>query len=182
MWTKILPWMDFFLSFFFFFLQEIVSIYPVLSPPNLTPAQSNRVCNALALLQVIWLKLLKFCISLCIQLIIENYSFRYFLIVLVLSTFELLMFRIPFYSFLQCVASHPDTRMLFLNGNRFWSCSNRLSNSIDKMLLFFFITLEFWEKFQEIYCLFQLIYLCICILSLTRQANRDLLSTWGLLA
>ncbi|CAN4097176.1 unnamed protein product [Withania somnifera] len=47
-------------------LQEIVSIYPVLSPPNLTPAQSNRVCNALALLQ--------------------------------------------------CVASHPDTRMLFLNG------------------------------------------------------------------
>ena len=36
-----------------FYLQEIVSIYPVLSPPNLTPAQSNRVCNALALLQVI---------------------------------------------------------------------------------------------------------------------------------
>lgn len=34
------------------FLQEIVSIYPVLSPPNLTPAASNRVCNALALLQV----------------------------------------------------------------------------------------------------------------------------------
>jgi len=33
-------------------LQEIVSIYPVLSPPNLSPAQSNRVCNALALLQV----------------------------------------------------------------------------------------------------------------------------------
>ncbi|KAK4852266.1 hypothetical protein QYF36_022494 [Acer negundo] len=50
-------------------IQEIVSIYPVLSPPNLTPAQSNRVCNALALLQ--------------------------------------------------CVASHPDTRMLFLNGNIF---------------------------------------------------------------
>ncbi|KAJ6886302.1 hypothetical protein NC651_026859 [Populus alba x Populus x berolinensis] len=48
-------------------LQEIVSIYPVLSPPNLSPAQSNRVCNALALLQ--------------------------------------------------CVASHPNTRMLFLNGN-----------------------------------------------------------------
>ncbi|XP_015886825.1 uncharacterized protein LOC107421967 isoform X2 [Ziziphus jujuba] len=48
-------------------VQEIVSIYPVLSPPNLTPAQSNRVCNALALLQ--------------------------------------------------CVASHPDTRMLFLNAH-----------------------------------------------------------------
>ncbi|KAI6687545.1 hypothetical protein NL676_024373 [Syzygium grande] len=48
-------------------LQEIIFIYPVLSPPNLTPAQSNRVCNALALLQ--------------------------------------------------CVASHPDTRMLFLKAH-----------------------------------------------------------------
>ncbi|KAF3618592.1 Cell differentiation protein RCD1 -like protein [Capsicum annuum] len=47
--------------------KEIVSIYSVLAPPNLTPAQSNRVCNALALLQ--------------------------------------------------CVASHPDTRMLFLNAH-----------------------------------------------------------------
>nr|TKS06811.1 cell differentiation protein RCD1-like isoform X2 [Populus alba] len=51
-------------------IQEIVSIYPVLSPPNLSPAQSNRVCNALALLQ--------------------------------------------------CVASHPDTRMLFLNVTAFF--------------------------------------------------------------
>ncbi|KAG5064717.1 hypothetical protein JHK85_005900 [Glycine max] len=51
-------------------LQEIVSIYPAISPPNLTPAQSNRVCNALALLQ--------------------------------------------------CVASHLDTRMPFLNGNDFF--------------------------------------------------------------
>eukprot|EP01018_Ginkgo_biloba_P026721 Gb_32661 [translate_table: standard] len=48
-------------------LQEIVSIYPVLSPPTLTPGASNRVCNALALLQ--------------------------------------------------CVASHPDTRGLFLNAH-----------------------------------------------------------------
>ncbi|CAN6445495.1 unnamed protein product [Victoria cruziana] len=48
-------------------LQEIVSIYPVLSPPNLTPSASNRVCNALALLQ--------------------------------------------------CVASHADTRTLFLNAH-----------------------------------------------------------------
>ncbi len=47
-------------------LQEIVSVYPQLSPPNLTAHISNRVCNALALLQ--------------------------------------------------CVASHPDTRQLFLNG------------------------------------------------------------------
>ncbi|XP_078162695.1 cell differentiation, Rcd1-like protein isoform X2 [Carex rostrata] len=48
-------------------LQEIVSIYPALSPPTLTPSASNRVCNALALLQ--------------------------------------------------CVASHPDTRILFLNAH-----------------------------------------------------------------
>lgn len=47
-------------------LQEIVSIYPLLSPPTLTAHGSNRVCNALALLQ--------------------------------------------------CVASHPDTRSLFLQG------------------------------------------------------------------
>ncbi|KAL2483735.1 Cell differentiation [Forsythia ovata] len=32
-------------------LQEIVSIYPTLSPPNLALAQSNKVCNALVLLQ-----------------------------------------------------------------------------------------------------------------------------------
>ncbi|XP_010453350.1 PREDICTED: cell differentiation protein RCD1 homolog [Camelina sativa] len=48
-------------------LQEIISVYPVLSPPTMTPAQSNRVCNALALLQ--------------------------------------------------CVASHADTRMLFLKAH-----------------------------------------------------------------
>ncbi len=47
-------------------LQEIVSVYPMLSPPNLTATVSNRVCNALALLQ--------------------------------------------------CVASHSETRQLFLNG------------------------------------------------------------------
>jgi len=48
-------------------LQEIISIYPLLSPPTLTPHASNRVCNALALLQ--------------------------------------------------CVASHPDTRGLFLQAH-----------------------------------------------------------------
>lgn len=47
-------------------LQEIITIYPSLSPPSLTAHASNRVCNALALLQ--------------------------------------------------CVASHPDTRALFLQG------------------------------------------------------------------
>ncbi|CEM19699.1 unnamed protein product [Vitrella brassicaformis CCMP3155] len=48
-------------------LQEIVTIYPQLSPPNLTAPASNRVCNSLALLQ--------------------------------------------------CVASHPETRRLFLNAH-----------------------------------------------------------------
>ncbi|KAI9799335.1 MAG: Cell differentiation protein rcd1 [Sarcosagium campestre] len=48
-------------------LQEIISVYPLLNPSQLTAAASNRVCNALALLQ--------------------------------------------------CVASHNDTRALFLNGN-----------------------------------------------------------------
>jgi CCR4-NOT transcription complex subunit 9 len=48
-------------------LQEIVAIYPMLSPPTLTPHASNRVCNALALLQ--------------------------------------------------CVASHPETRSVFLNAH-----------------------------------------------------------------
>jgi len=48
-------------------LQEIVSIYPTLSPPSLTAHSSNRVCNALALMQ--------------------------------------------------CVASHPETRSLFLNAH-----------------------------------------------------------------
>jgi len=49
-------------------LQEIISVYPLLNPSQLTAAASNRVCNALALLQ--------------------------------------------------CVASHNETRGLFLNG---WS-------------------------------------------------------------
>lgn len=48
-------------------LQEIVSIYPMLQPPCLTAHASNRVCNALALLQ--------------------------------------------------CVASHPETRSLFLQAH-----------------------------------------------------------------
>ena len=34
-------------------LQEIVSIYPLLSPPTLKTSDSNRVCNALALLQCV---------------------------------------------------------------------------------------------------------------------------------
>ncbi|TMW99064.1 hypothetical protein EJD97_003072 [Solanum chilense] len=34
-------------------LQEIVSIYPGLSSPSLAPAQSNRVCNAIALLLIL---------------------------------------------------------------------------------------------------------------------------------
>lgn len=50
-------------------LQEIISVYPLLNPSQLTAAASNRVCNALALLQ--------------------------------------------------CVASHNETRGLFLSGMRY---------------------------------------------------------------
>eukprot|EP00879_Flechtneria_rotunda_P027001 GHRR01028857.1.p1 GENE.GHRR01028857.1~~GHRR01028857.1.p1 ORF type:complete len:136 (+),score=28.53 GHRR01028857.1:456-863(+) len=60
-------------------LQEIVSIYPLLSPPALTAHASNRVCNALALLQ--------------------------------------------------CVASHPETRGLFLQGKL------ELQVAMDSLLL-----------------------------------------------
>lgn len=51
-------------------LQEIISVYPLLNPSQLTAAASNRVCNALALLQ--------------------------------------------------CVASHNETRGLFLSGKSGW--------------------------------------------------------------
>lgn len=34
-------------------LQEIIYIYPAINPPVLTAHQSNRVCNALALLQCV---------------------------------------------------------------------------------------------------------------------------------
>ena len=34
-------------------LQEIINIYPAINPPALTAHQSNRVCNALALLQCV---------------------------------------------------------------------------------------------------------------------------------
>ena len=59
-------------------LQEIISVYPLLNPSQLTAAASNRVCNALALLQ--------------------------------------------------CVASHNETRTLFLNGmwQLYFSTTNRL--------------------------------------------------------
>ena len=34
-------------------LEEIISVYPLLNPSQLTAAASNRVCNALALLQCV---------------------------------------------------------------------------------------------------------------------------------
>ncbi|KAM3754788.1 hypothetical protein ACB098_03G191400 [Castanea mollissima] len=40
----------------------------------------------------------------------------------------MLMLCVLFIFFLQCVASHPDTRMLFLNGNLFICESNILKN------------------------------------------------------
>ena len=60
-------------------LQEIISVYPLLNPSQLTAAASNRVCNALALLQ--------------------------------------------------CVASHNETRGLFLNGRYFHHLGGRTANT-----------------------------------------------------
>lgn len=61
-----------------YFLQEIVSIYPALSPPTLSPGASNRVCNALALLQVsIISSFMKFCSlepHICIYLVISLFN------------------------------------------------------------------------------------------------------------
>lgn len=62
-------------------LQEIISVYPLLNPSQLTAAASNRVCNALALLQ--------------------------------------------------CVASHSDTRGLFLTGKSSPTSSDSLLTMIS---------------------------------------------------
>lgn len=51
--ATLLIYTGFWLLLMIWYLQEIVSIYPFLSPPTLSPGASNRVCNALALLQVI---------------------------------------------------------------------------------------------------------------------------------
>jgi CCR4-NOT transcription complex subunit 9 len=65
-------------------LQEIVSIYPLMSPPALTAQASNRVCNALALLQ--------------------------------------------------CVASHQETRSMFLQGEILRSTALRLDSDLASHL------------------------------------------------
>lgn len=75
-------------------LQEIVAIYPLLSPPRLTPMISNRCCNALALLQVRIIHIM--CSA-------TPYT------VLILTT--VLCFVV------QCVASHADTRSAFLHSH-----------------------------------------------------------------
>lgn len=50
--SSIFRGLDSFLCIHFQLFQEITSVYRLLTPPNMTSAQSNRVCNALALLQV----------------------------------------------------------------------------------------------------------------------------------
>ena len=74
-------------------LQEIVSIYPMLQPPSLTAHASNRVCNALALLQ--------------------------------------------------CVASHPETRSLFLQGEESVLIYYCRSTSL-LLYIFIILTLSFF--------------------------------------
>lgn len=70
-------------------LEEIISVYPLLNPSQLTAAASNRVCNALALLQ--------------------------------------------------CVASHNDTRGLFLTGKFLSKSMIRISNRAQPTFLSFYI-------------------------------------------
>ena len=93
-------------------LQEIVTIYPLLSPPKLKAHASNRVCNALALLQ--------------------------------------------------CVASHQETRSLFLNGE---ASKNR-----------FFFFLSFLCFLTTTFCSLRILpqrtFRCFCIRSSTRSARR----------
>lgn len=71
-------------------IQEIISVYSLLNPSQLTAAASNRVCNALALLQ--------------------------------------------------CVASHNDTRTLFLSGRPSPSSGTRTSSGLANVLSFFFLS------------------------------------------
>ncbi|KAG6475524.1 hypothetical protein ZIOFF_064751 [Zingiber officinale] len=83
-------------------LQEIVSIYPALSPPTLSPGASNRVCNALALLQVS-----------CSPITTPNPLFENLYVLLHTRKQEGKGRKIHG----NCVASHPDTRILFLNAH-----------------------------------------------------------------
>ncbi len=79
-------------------LQEIISVYPLLNPSQLTAAASNRVCNALALLQ--------------------------------------------------CVASHSETRGLFLNGecDHFTTRSSYLTSQTAHIPLFLYPFLNTTSK------------------------------------
>lgn len=91
-------------------LQEIISVYPLLNPSQLTAAASNRVCNALALLQ--------------------------------------------------CVASHNETRGLFLNGK-----SNSPLNPFHHADMTFLPLKHMFRSFST--------------LSSTQPPNRGLLSTFA---
>ncbi len=104
-------------------LQEIVSIYPLLSPPALTAHASNRVCNALALLQ--------------------------------------------------CVASHQDTRSMFLQGVKKCMCA-------DAALSCSFFPEQ--HSFTLNGCLISVVHMqrtsrCSCTHSSTQAARRGPLST-----
>lgn len=77
-------------------LQEIISVYPLLNPSQLTAAASNRVCNALALLQ--------------------------------------------------CVASHNETRGLFLSGKLRYLIDNTILTSAAHVPLFLYPFLNTTSK------------------------------------
>jgi hypothetical protein len=77
------------------------------------------VCNALALLQVTWACPIKFCILSSAQHIILPYGsllpFLHVIINILKRCCQL--FSLSLMLFLQCIASHSDTRMPFLRGN-----------------------------------------------------------------
>jgi len=79
-------------------LQEIISVYPLLNPSQLTAAASNRVCNALALLQ--------------------------------------------------CVASHTETRGLFLSGSS--STHSHFINFANKSSTYSPVPLSFSQHHFEV--------------------------------
>jgi CCR4-NOT transcription complex subunit 9 len=81
-------------------MQEIISVYPLLNPSQLTAAASNRVCNALALLQ--------------------------------------------------CVASHNETRGLFLSGESMFRCDEGAFVLITRQHIFRSSSIRFSTRLQSL--------------------------------
>jgi hypothetical protein len=100
----------FYIFAFWIYMQEIVSIYPALSPPTLSPGASNRVCNAL----------LQVCLCINEGIVAQFIGIWRWLLLLWRAHISFTNNMSDFswcFQLLQCVASHHETRILFLNGN-----------------------------------------------------------------